>query len=81
MSNNMQELAEAFALGEYLSEYPTDKTYQQVLKLVCKEDLRAQVSGDFEDFPGERLVEMIESTKNSFIYYTKDLQAVSAGVK
>jgi hypothetical protein len=81
MSESLQRLAEAFALDEYLSEYPQNKTYQQVLDLVRKEDVRAQVSGDYEDFPGRPLVEMIESTKNSFLRYTKDLQAIDVDAK
>lgn len=58
--------AEQFALNEWLSEYPRDMTYDEVIDLIHEGDDRILVWCWFENCPSPELVENIDNTKSHF---------------
>lgn len=53
------------ALGQYLSDYPDDKTYEEVLDLILAEDESISIWEPFENYDPEWIVENIESLKQT----------------
>jgi hypothetical protein len=58
--------AEQFALGEWLSEYPEDKTYAEVIELLIDEDESVSPWQTVENFPAHQIAELIDSTRHHF---------------
>ena len=64
--------AECFALDEWLSEYPEDVSYEEVLKLILIGSDEISVWAVAEDYPEYQIVEMIDATLNHFVNVTKN---------
>ena len=64
-------IAERFALDEWLSEYPEDVSYEEVLKLILIGSDEISVWAVAEDYPEYQIVEMIGATFNHFANVTK----------
>ena len=64
--------SERFALNEYLSEFPDDKTFEEIIELILNEDESVIIWEPFENYPAEDVTEMIENTKDHFEYATKE---------
>jgi hypothetical protein len=58
--------AEQFALNEWLSEHPQDKTYDEVCDLLLDEDDSVCAWQWFETMPPSELVENIDNTRSHF---------------
>jgi hypothetical protein len=58
--------AEQFALGEWLSDYPQDKTYAEIIDLLRDEDESVSPWQTVENFPTYEIVELIDSTRHHF---------------
>lgn len=67
LNKKQQELvnkwAEVDALGEHLSEWPEDLSYEKVLEFIENGDEDIITYEPFEDYPGHELVEKIETMK------------------
>jgi hypothetical protein len=74
--------SEAFALGEWLSEWPENWSYRQVIDWLLnnddyhysedEDDQRVWVWEPMEDFSGTQVVEYIENTRRHFERFTSD---------
>jgi len=58
--------AETFALNEWLSDYPDNLTYDEVLELLRDEDESVIVWQWFEHTPVTDMVENIDNTRSHF---------------
>lgn len=67
-----QDKMERFALAQFLSEWPDDLTYKQVLENLYAEDEDVVVWQPFEDFPTYKVVEFIEEMVISMNYWFKE---------
>ena len=62
--------AERFALDEWLSEYPKDVSYQEILEMILRGAEEISVWVVAEDYPEYQIVEIIDSTFNHFTNVT-----------
>jgi len=60
------KVSERFALGQWLSDYPDDKTYEEVLDLITEEHEDVILWEPIENYPPESVIEIIEDTRSSF---------------
>jgi hypothetical protein len=60
------KVSERFALGQWLSDYPDDKTYEEVLDLITEEHEDVILWEPVENYPPESVIEIIEDTRSSF---------------
>jgi hypothetical protein len=67
--------AESFALNEWLSEHPADKTYDEVCELIRDEDERVCAWQWFETMPPTELVENIDNTRSHFEHTINRMRA------
>jgi hypothetical protein len=67
------KVSERFALGQWLSDYPDDKTYEEVLDLITEEHEDVILWEPIENYPPERVIEIIEDTRSSFENSADDL--------
>lgn len=67
--------SERFALNEWLTEYPQDKTYDEVCDLLRDEDESVMVWQWFEQIPLEDIIWAIDSTREHFENVTKEVTA------
>ena len=63
--------AERFAINEWLSEYPEDKTYEEIMDLIYEEDESFIPWELVEHYPAADLIEVIYNTKIHFETVTK----------
>ena len=63
--------AERFAINEWLSEYPEDKTYEEIMDLIYEEDESVIPWELVEHYPAADLIEVIYNTKIHFETVTK----------
>ena len=63
--------AERFAINEWLSEYPEDKTYDEIMDLIYEEDESVIPWELVEHYPAADLIELIYNTKVHFEAVTK----------
>ena len=63
---NRMKVSERFALGQWLSDYPDDKTYEEVLDLITEEHEDVILWEPVENYPPESVIEIIEDTRSSF---------------
>jgi hypothetical protein len=67
------KVSERFALGQWLSDYPDDKTYEEVLALIEEEHDDIILWETIENYPPESVIEMIDDTRSSFENSADDL--------
>ncbi len=67
------KVSERFALGQWLSDYPDDKTYEEVLDLITEEHEDVILWEPIENYPPERVIEIIDDTRSSFENSADDL--------
>lgn len=60
------KVSERFALGQWLSDYPDDKTYEEVLDLITEEHEDVILWEPIENYPPESVIEIIDDTRSSF---------------
>jgi len=70
---NRMKVSERFALGQWLSDYPDDKTYDEVLEMITEEHEDVILWEPIENYPPERVIEMIDDTRSSFENSADDL--------
>jgi len=70
---NRMKVSERFALGQWLSDYPDDKTYEEVLALITEEHEDVILWEPIENYPPESVIEMIDDTRSSFENSADDL--------
>ena len=58
------KVSERFALNEWLSDYPRDKTYDEVTDLILAQDDSVSVWQWFEFCPAAELIENIDNTRS-----------------
>lgn len=63
---NRMKVSERFALGQWLSDYPDDKTYDEVLSMITEEHEDIILWETIENYPPESVIEIIEDTRSSF---------------
>lgn len=66
--NSNRTPSEEFALGQWLSEYPEDAEYQDILDHILGEfdGDEILVWGVLMEYPPQKIVEIIENTKYNF---------------
>jgi hypothetical protein len=64
--------SERFALNEHLSEFPDDKTFEEILELILNEDESVIIWEPFENYPADDVIEIIVNTKEHFEFVTKE---------
>ena len=67
------KVSERFALGQWLSDYPDDKTYDEVLSMITEEHEDVILWEPIENYPPESVIEMIDDTRSSFENSADDL--------
>ena len=67
------KVSERFALGQWLSDYPDDKTYDEVLSMITEEHEDIVLWETIENYPPESVIEMIDDTRSSFENSADDL--------
>lgn len=67
------KVSERFALGQWLSDYPDDKTYDEVLSMITEEHEDVLLWETIENYPPESVIEMIDDTRSSFESSADDL--------
>ena len=67
------KVSERFALGQWLSDYPDDKTYDEVLSMITEEHEDVLLWETIENYPPESVIEMIDDTRSSFENSADDL--------
>jgi hypothetical protein len=67
------KVSERFALGQWLSDYPDDKTYDEVLSMITEEHEDVLLWEPIENYPPESVIEMIDDTRSSFENSADDL--------
>ena len=70
---NRMKVSERFAIGQWLSDYPDDKTYEEVLALITEEHEDVILWEPIENYPPESVIEMIDDTRSSFENSADDL--------
>ena len=70
---NRMKVSERFALGQWLSDYPDDKTYDEVLEMITEEHEDVILWEPIENYPPESVIEMIDDTRSSFENSADDL--------
>jgi len=70
---NRMKVSERFALGQWLSDYPDDKTYEEVLALITEEHEDVILWETIENYPPESVIEIIDDTRSSFENSADDL--------
>lgn len=60
------KVSERFALGQWLSDYPDDKTYDEVLSMITEEHEDIILWEPIENYPPESVIEIIDDTRSSF---------------
>ena len=60
------EKAELFAINEWLADYPTGKTFDEIMDLIHEEDEAVVPWELVEDYPAASLIEIIYNTKTHF---------------
>lgn len=65
------ETSERFAVNEWLSEYPSDKTFDEIMDLIYEEDESVTPWELVEHYPAADLIEVIYNTKIHFETVTK----------
>lgn len=64
--------SERFALNEWLTEYPENLTYDEILELLREEDESVTVWRWFECIPTTDLIENIDNTQQHFAAVTQE---------
>jgi hypothetical protein len=64
--------SERFALNEHLSEFPDNKTFEEILELILNEDESVIIWEPFENYPADDVVDIICNTKYHFETVTKE---------
>lgn len=67
------KVSERFALNEWLTDYPNDKTYDEVCDLLRDQDETVTVWQWFEQIPVDDIVWSIDSTREHFENVTKEI--------
>jgi len=65
------ETSERFALNEWLSEFPDDKTFDEILDLIRTYDESVRPWELVENHPAADLIELIYNTQMHFEFVTK----------
>ena len=65
------ETSERFAINEWLSDYPEDKTFDEIMDLIYEEDESITPWELVENYPAADLIEIIYNTKIHFETVTK----------
>ena len=65
------ETSERFAINEWLSEYPNDKTFEEIMDLIYERDESVTPWELVEHYPAADLIEIIYNTKIHFESVTK----------
>ena len=78
--NTLRETAETFALNQWLSDYPADMSYAEIIEQIsankhryssCVDEIYVWVVA--EDFSGRELAETIDDTRNAFMRHAGEL--------
>jgi len=64
--------SELFALNEHLSEFPDNKTFDEIIELILNDDESVIIWEPFENYPADDVVEIIINTKEHFEFVTKE---------
>lgn len=67
-------VSERFALNEWLSDYPPEKTYDEVIDLLRDYDDQVTVWHWFEAMPPSELIENIDNTQQHFQAVVNNLE-------
>ena len=70
---NRMKVSERFALGQWLSDYPDDKTYEEVLALIEDDHEDVILWEMIENWPTRDVVCLIQDTRRSFESSADDL--------
>ena len=63
--------SERFAINEWLSEYPDDKTFDEIMDLIREYDESVTAWELVENHPAADLIEIIYNTQMHFEFVTK----------
>jgi hypothetical protein len=60
------KVSERFALNEWLSDYPDDKTYDEIIDMMIKDDEEINPWYVVQDHTLGEIIEFIENTRKHF---------------
>jgi len=69
--------SQRFALNEWLSEYPRELSYDEVIELLREEDELIEVWQWFESIPRYELIENID---NTFLHFEAVVEGMQKGL-
>jgi hypothetical protein len=69
--------SQRFALNEWLSEYPRELSYDEVIELLREEDELVEVWQWFESIPRYELIENID---NTFLHFEAVVEGMQKGL-
>jgi len=75
--NTLRQTAETFALNQWLSDYPTNMSYDEIIACISsgkyhrRDDI--MIWEPLEDYPDEDIAEMIDDSRAAFERYAADL--------
>jgi hypothetical protein len=79
--NTLRETAETFALNQWLSDYPADMPYQEILDQLhsgsYEDDFDIMPWQLIENYSGNQIAEMIDDTRRAFERHAADLLAAA----
>jgi hypothetical protein len=64
------ETSERFAINEWLSDYPNDATFEDIMYLIREYDESVKAWELVENYPAANLIELIYNTKMHFEFVT-----------
>ena len=67
------KVSERFALNQWLSDYPEDKTYDELVDLITEQHDDVLIWETIENWPVEDIVCVIEDTRRAFENSADDL--------
>jgi len=69
--------SQRFALNEWLSEYPRDASYDEVIELLLEEEELVAVWQWFEHIPAREIIENID---NTFMHFEAVVEGMQKGL-
>jgi hypothetical protein len=78
--NTLRETAETFALNQWLSDYPADMTYNEIISQIESDDYLDHdivIWEPIEDYSGEEIAEIIHDTRRAFERHAAAIKVVA----
>jgi hypothetical protein len=78
--NTLRETAEIFALNQWLSDYPADMTYNEIISQIESDDYLDHdivIWEPIENYSGANIANIIDDTRRAFERHAAGIRVVS----